>query len=191
MSLYGCRERGSLSRSRPRSIGDQETPPPPPSEGVETTPQAPALQLGTPSAPQPGAKDEKGGLNLFGYTVLPKLNFGLDVLYGQDGLDTLFGGAGADDFIFEAASAFNNVDVIKDFVANDNDTIDISDVLDTHYTHGVDTLTDFVQITTNGSNSELRAVAEVYASDDAKEKFVKDFDAAWTKVMNADRFDLR
>jgi catalase-peroxidase len=41
-----------------------------------------------------------------------------------------------------------------------------------------------------GSNSELRAVAEVYASDDAKEKFVKDFDAAWTKVMNADRFDL-
>jgi catalase-peroxidase len=42
-----------------------------------------------------------------------------------------------------------------------------------------------------GSNSELRAVAEVYASDDAKEKFIRDFDAAWTKVMNADRFDLR
>ncbi|MFF3984947.1 catalase/peroxidase HPI [Streptomyces sp. NPDC001797] len=41
-----------------------------------------------------------------------------------------------------------------------------------------------------GSNSELRAVAEVYASDDAKEKFVKDFVAAWTKVANADRFDL-
>jgi catalase-peroxidase len=41
-----------------------------------------------------------------------------------------------------------------------------------------------------GSNSELRAVAEVYASDDAKEKFVTDFVAAWTKVMNADRFDL-
>lgn len=41
-----------------------------------------------------------------------------------------------------------------------------------------------------GSNSELRAVAEVYASDDAKEKFVKDFAAAWTKVMNLDRFDL-
>src|SRR5690606_32157903 len=42
-----------------------------------------------------------------------------------------------------------------------------------------------------GSNSELRAVAEVYASDDAREKFVQDFAAAWTKVMNADRFDLR
>ncbi|MFJ3583537.1 catalase/peroxidase HPI [Streptomyces sp. NPDC090127] len=41
-----------------------------------------------------------------------------------------------------------------------------------------------------GSNSELRAVAEVYASDDAKEKFVKDFVAAWTKVMELDRFDL-
>lgn len=41
-----------------------------------------------------------------------------------------------------------------------------------------------------GSNSELRALAEVYASDDAKEKFVKDFVAAWVKVMNLDRFDL-
>jgi catalase-peroxidase len=41
-----------------------------------------------------------------------------------------------------------------------------------------------------GSNSELRAVAEVYAGDDAKEKFVRDFVAAWNKVMNADRFDL-
>ncbi|MFE0100462.1 catalase/peroxidase HPI [Streptomyces sp. NPDC059009] len=41
-----------------------------------------------------------------------------------------------------------------------------------------------------GSNSELRAVAEVYASDDAKAKFVKDFVAAWDKVMNLDRFDI-
>jgi catalase-peroxidase len=41
-----------------------------------------------------------------------------------------------------------------------------------------------------GSNSELRAVAEVYASDDAKEKFVNDFVAAWAKVMHLDRFDL-
>ena len=41
-----------------------------------------------------------------------------------------------------------------------------------------------------GSNSELRAVAEVYASEDAKEKFVHDFVSAWHKVMNADRFDL-
>ena len=41
-----------------------------------------------------------------------------------------------------------------------------------------------------GSNSELRAVAEVYASDDAKEKFVRDFVKAWTKVMDLDRFDV-
>jgi catalase-peroxidase len=41
-----------------------------------------------------------------------------------------------------------------------------------------------------GANSQLRAIAEVYASDDAKEKFVRDFVAAWTKVMNLDRFDL-
>lgn len=41
-----------------------------------------------------------------------------------------------------------------------------------------------------GSNSQLRAIAEIYAQDDAKEKFVEDFVAAWNKVMNADRFDL-
>ncbi|MCL2391087.1 MAG: catalase/peroxidase HPI [Oscillospiraceae bacterium] len=41
-----------------------------------------------------------------------------------------------------------------------------------------------------GSNSQLRAIAEVYASDDAKDKFCSDFVAAWNKVMNADRFDL-
>ena len=42
-----------------------------------------------------------------------------------------------------------------------------------------------------GSNAELRAVSEVYASDDAKEKFAKDFIAAWVKVMELDRFDLK
>jgi catalase-peroxidase len=41
-----------------------------------------------------------------------------------------------------------------------------------------------------GSNSQLRALAEVYACDDSKEKFVKDFVAAWNKVMNLDRFDI-
>ncbi len=42
-----------------------------------------------------------------------------------------------------------------------------------------------------GSNSQLRALAEVYASGDAKRAFVRDFVAAWTKMMNLDRFDLR
>ena len=41
-----------------------------------------------------------------------------------------------------------------------------------------------------GSNSQLRALAEVYASDDAQEKFTRDFVAAWNKVMNLGRFDL-
>jgi catalase-peroxidase len=41
-----------------------------------------------------------------------------------------------------------------------------------------------------GSNSQLRSLAEVYASDDANDKFVNDFIAAWNKVMNADRFDV-
>ena len=41
-----------------------------------------------------------------------------------------------------------------------------------------------------GSNSQLRALAEVYASSDAQEQFVQDFVAAWNKVMNLDRFDL-
>ena len=42
-----------------------------------------------------------------------------------------------------------------------------------------------------GSNTELRAIAEVYACNDSKKKFVNDFVAAWSKVMNLDRFDLR
>ena len=42
-----------------------------------------------------------------------------------------------------------------------------------------------------GSNSELRAIAEVYAQDDNNDKFISDFIKAWNKVMNADRFDLR
>jgi catalase-peroxidase len=41
-----------------------------------------------------------------------------------------------------------------------------------------------------GSNSQLRALSELYAQDDNQQKFVKDFVAAWVKVMNADRFDL-
>ena len=42
-----------------------------------------------------------------------------------------------------------------------------------------------------GANSQLRAIAELYGCDDAKEKFVRDFVAVWDKVMNLDRFDLR
>jgi len=65
-----------------------------------------------------------------------------------------------------------------------------------HFFEGKDAKTGEVKWTASrvdlvfGSNSELRAIAEVYASADAKEKFVRDFAAAWNKVMNLDRFDL-
>jgi hypothetical protein len=64
----------------------QETPVPPASPGEavpQATPPAQARQLGT-TAGVAAPHEKQGGLNLFGYTVLPKLNFGLDVLYGQD-----------------------------------------------------------------------------------------------------------
>lgn len=67
---------------------------------------------------------------------------------------------------------------------------------DAHTFEGRDAATGAVKWTGSradlvfGSNSELRAVAEVYASDDAEEKFVNDFVAAWAKVMELDRFDL-
>ncbi len=65
-----------------------------------------------------------------------------------------------------------------------------------HFYEGRDRKTGEVQWTgaavdlVFGSNSELRAVAEVYACNDAQQKFVRDFVAAWVKVMNLDRFDL-
>jgi catalase-peroxidase len=70
-------------------------------------------------------------------------------------------------------------------------TSDAADVFEGH-----DRATDEVKWTGTradlvfGSNSELRALAEVYASDDAQDRFVQDFVAAWAKVMNLDRFDL-
>lgn len=80
---------------------------------------------------------------------------GDDVLYGDDGLDSLFGGADADTFVFEATSAFNDVDVINDFSTGDSDVLDIEDILSGYYTYGTDDITDFVQITDNGTDSTL------------------------------------
>jgi catalase-peroxidase len=65
-----------------------------------------------------------------------------------------------------------------------------------HFFEGRDRKTGKVKWTASsvdlvfGSNSQLRAIAEVYAADDSQEKFVRDFVAAWNKVMNLDRFDL-
>ena len=64
-----------------------------------------------------------------------------------------------------------------------------------HFFEGVDRKTGAVMWTATrfdlvfGSNAQLRAIAEVYASDHSKQKFIRDFVAAWVKVMNNDRFD--
>ncbi|KQM65703.1 hydroperoxidase [Sphingomonas sp. Leaf17] len=71
-------------------------------------------------------------------------------------------------------------------ISDDSDEEFIGTDRDTHEQRWTASRTDLVF----GSNSMLRALAEVYAMDDAKEKFVKDFVVAWTKVMNADRYDL-
>ena len=80
---------------------------------------------------------------------------GDDVLYGKDGLDVLVGGVGADTFVFEEDSAFNDIDVIRDFSTSNGDKIDIHDLL-SEYDPLTEALTDFIQITTSGSNSVVK-----------------------------------
>jgi len=80
---------------------------------------------------------------------------GDDLMFGGDGLDTMYGGDGADSFIFEAASAFNNVDVVKDFSTAQNDALDLTDIL-TLFDPLTDAITDFVEITTSGADSILK-----------------------------------
>jgi hypothetical protein len=67
------------------ALAFQETPPAPPAEAAQQAPaqQAPAMQLGSPNDAQTDQQADRKGFKLFGYTVLPKLDFGLDVLYGR------------------------------------------------------------------------------------------------------------
>jgi hypothetical protein len=77
---------------------------------------------------------------------------------GGAGADTLYGYSGAiDTFKFDAASAFSAVDTVSSFQQSgtSHDKLDISNILDGHYHSGTDVLTNFVQIQTSGSNSEL------------------------------------
>ena len=67
---------------------------------------------------------------------------------------------------------------------------DESETFEAHDASGAVTWTGSRNDLVFGSNSELRAVAEVYAMSDSQDKFVRDFVAAWDKVMNADRYDL-
>jgi hypothetical protein len=73
----------ALSLGSAPALAFQEIPEPPPADIPSEAPQSDALQLGTPGG-VPAPKAEEGGINVFGYTLLPKLNLGLDVLYGQD-----------------------------------------------------------------------------------------------------------
>ena len=77
-----------------------------------------------------------------------------DTLYGGDGFDQLYGGEGRDVFVFESASAFNDVDEINGFDVGEQDAIDISDIL-TGYTAGVSDINDFVQISVSGGDSTI------------------------------------
>lgn len=79
---------------------------------------------------------------------------GNDVVTGGRGVDQLLGGAGVDTFLFENTSAFHDVDAIRDFSLSEGDKIDISDVL-IGYDALHDAITDFVRITTSGSDSVL------------------------------------
>jgi len=80
-------------------------------------------------------------------------NDGNDTLSGGDGLDTLTGGSGADTFIFLAASAYHNIDVVSDFSTGQADVLDLRDVLSSY--NGSDAITDWVRISNSGSDSTV------------------------------------
>lgn len=79
---------------------------------------------------------------------------GADMISGGDGLDTLTGGTGADTFVFEAASAYNNIDIITDFTTGQSDVIDIRDLLGAY--NGTDPIANFVQLVNSGSDDLLQ-----------------------------------
>ena len=86
---------------------------------------------------------------------------GGDALYGGSGMDELYGEGGADTFMFEAISAFTAIDNVRDFSLADGDMLDISDILEGFYTNPIaQAITDFVQITDNGTNSFLAVDAD-------------------------------
>lgn len=95
---------------------------------------------------------------------------GDDVLIGGDGVDSLYGGTGADTFLFEAISAFNDVDRIKDFSLTDGDMIDVADLL-VSYDPLTDAIEDFVWAVNAGSNTDL------YIDQDGAGTI-----EAWTKI---------
>ncbi len=84
---------------------------------------------------------------------------GNDTIAGGAGADQLFGGNGADTFLFEAVTAFDRVDRVRDFDLAEGDILDISDIL-VSYSAITDAIEDFVQITDNGTDSTLAVDAD-------------------------------
>lgn len=80
---------------------------------------------------------------------------GNDALYGGAGTDTMSGGAGADSFIFEAASAYSNIDTISDFNTSQGDKLNLGNLLNL-YDPLTEAITDFVELTTSGSNTLVK-----------------------------------
>jgi Ca2+-binding RTX toxin-like protein len=76
-----------------------------------------------------------------------------DILSGKAGLDTLHGGDGADTFVFETASAFSDIDVIRDFSVTDADVLDLTDILDTVYDPLNDAIADFVSFSESSGST--------------------------------------
>lgn len=95
----------ALSVGSGEALAFQETPAPPPADVRQAGPDASALQLGTPSALPADPQAYSGGLKLFGYTVLPNLNFGLDVLYGEDQQKLQLGGTDSLDTLDQNGNA--------------------------------------------------------------------------------------
>jgi Ca2+-binding RTX toxin-like protein len=91
----------------------------------------------------------KGGL---GNDIISGGN-GNDTLYGNGGQDNLTGGSGSDTFVFEAASAFSDMDTITDFNTGQSDKIDLHDILDVVFDPLTDAIADFVNFTNSGSDS--------------------------------------
>ena len=91
-----------------------------------------------------------GGIYLLHYGV------GSYVLYEHNGLDTFFGGAGGNIFMFETGSALNDIDVVKEFSTADSDVTDLVDILGSAYDPLTDEITDFVEMIDNGSDTFLK-----------------------------------
>lgn len=106
-----------------------------------------------------GGDDVINGINIANRDDEIYAGAGDDTLYGDDGIDILYGESGADIFGFRVASAYQDVDVIKDFDVVEGDAINIVDLLSA-YDPLSDVISDFVQITDNGVDSTLAIDAD-------------------------------